>query len=147
MKKSNVIVKFDTFVSEGLGEIYKDLTMDDAKALAKEIEDALLTFVSDKNFLRVRAESGLGVNVFVTFAKGKDKTEWAHQIIQNDPAYVVLMITAGPKGLTMDKVNVSYQIKKAGIKPITQKSGTKEQIIAHLVKWFSANIDALNKIK
>ena len=134
-------------INEGLGETYEKLTLADAKVLAEEIKDALQTFVPDKNYLLVRAESGLGTNVFITFAKGKNKEEWPHQIMRNDPAFISLMVTADPKGLAMNKVNYAYTLKKAGIKPITDKTGTKDQVVAHIVKWFSANIDALNETK
>ena len=85
-------------------------------------------------------------SVYLDFAKGKDKTEWPHQIRMNDPSYISLMITADSKGVSINIVSMSYKIKRSGIKPIMQKRGNKAQIISYLTKWFSSNIGALNAI-
>lgn len=71
-----------------LSEASKIMTVDEfIKGLESVIKKSF-----PKSFVKVQASGNLGTSIFVTFALGKDKSEWQNGIIHNDPLHHQWMI-------------------------------------------------------
>ena len=75
---------------------------DFVSSVAKEIKK-----IFPKSFVQVTA-SRLGSGIIIRFAIGKDKSEWANGIIQNDPLHTIFFIDGFDKDSnTTDKMELS----------------------------------------
>ncbi len=70
---------------------YKEESKTNAVDFASKIEDEIKK-IFPKSYVQVDFSNRLGTSIIISFALGKDKSEWAHGIIQNDPARMNLFI-------------------------------------------------------
>jgi hypothetical protein len=145
--------------SDGVQNAYEKMLME-AKGPMKVSEfisslESAIKKSFPKSLVRVQASKNLGSSIGVTFALGKDKSEWANGIIHNDPLHHVLMIGWNEFAedaflkdkITLDKPNIGGSLKvlpeegsymafgrvKLGFR---KKTAPPEGIVKHLGNYF-----------
>lgn len=115
-----------------------------AQKIAIDLNDEIKTIFPD-SFVSARASTSLGGGFHVTlhFALGLDNSEWQNGIIQNDPAYMILFVYSD----SVDLVQVSYNMRKAGVPIIRQRKCTPEEGVKHIFNYFEKNKDAILALK
>lgn len=128
----------------------KTMTVDEfIKGLESNIKK-----IFPKSFVKVQASGNLGTSIFVTFALGKDKSEWVSGIIHNDPLHHQWMIgfnSFAENAFIKDKIEAEISIggsmktkpeegsfmafgrAKIGWR---KKTDTPEKIIVHFTNYF-----------
>jgi hypothetical protein len=132
-----------------------------AHELAKEIEAAILK-IFPLSFVSASYSTNLKSSISIYFALGRDKSEWANGIVQNDPAYSIFkvwgigenstltdnlelkMLTGGniytlpPEGshLAMGRHKVSFRKSK----------GNRDKILKGVNTYFKRLKDELKKV-
>lgn len=117
----------------------------EAQDFAFDLENKLKPLFPD-NMLELRTGKALipGYNITMWFTVGKNRSEYESGIIHNDPAYMILHIYANSLSVS----HIGSGLRKAGIKKLSEKNkGTIEQIIAHIVKYFTVNAEAIKALK
>lgn len=143
----------------------KDLLFEEisgnAYDLAAEIEKTIRKHFPN-SFISVYFNSNIHPSISIRFTIGKDKSEWANGIIQNDPLWQVLMISSGINRngdivgkLSLERISGgSFAIKpEPGSHlafgrhkvPFRKVSGDSRKIISGVDKYFSKVKSELKK--
>lgn len=139
----DIVDKINEATADKDGEAEK-LAADIGKAIKKHFK---------KSFINSRVAKMLGKAIVVTFALGKDKSEWSNGIIDNDKAFHKFMIHLsdssgsylGDDGSLPDKLTIEmlqggsiYGPNFTGSAKVgwRKKTGSPEAIVKHMDKYF-----------
>jgi len=102
--------------------------------------------IAKDNFFMARQQSMIGNVVSISFALGKDKSEWPHGIFENDPAKIKMLIQTENDGstVTLNIVSKAYEIKDI---KINSKTGTPEQVTKYVIEKLKKVIPEINSKK
>jgi hypothetical protein len=107
------------------------------KQAENEIRTALLKIVGNKHYFDVEFSDNLVDHITITFAKGKDSSQWEFGSIRNDEFHFCVILHTHPKGVSIESIHIPWlAIKNTGLKKIRTKSGDMKSIIKHLEKYF-----------
>lgn len=153
-----ILEKIDTFLTKNLNE------STDAETFANMIQNTIRKNFS-KSFVRVSFDKRLGKSIQISFLLGKDKTEWANQIPENDPMkhmFFIWLNKMGDDDILPEKIGIelsqggyllvrpkegshlAYDRVKIGFR---KKTGTPEQILKHVDTYFKKAKQVLLKNK
>lgn len=119
---------------------HKKLTEEikDGPGLASEIESTIKKYFP-KSYVETEWDTNLAPSVGIRFALGKDKSEWTHGIMRNDPAFILINIFGFEKDGTIQKplefkpgksaIMLDTGLMKTGI---SKKVGNPDQILKHI---------------
>jgi hypothetical protein len=101
-----------------------------AEDFVTQIEDVIKK-IFPKSFVQVRYSTSLGhKSIFIQFALGKDKSEWANGIIQNDPLHHQIWIYGiKDDGTLMDKVKMEAHSGGRLILKENDESGFRSKVV------------------
>jgi len=115
--------------NESLMEAYNKILMNEAKIMTvSEFVDSLekaIKKIFPKSLVIVKASKNLGSSIDFTFALGKDKSEFANGIIQNDP--LLHKFTIGWNSFTEDrfiKDKIEVEAIQGGILTVMPEEGS-----------------------
>lgn len=110
--------------------------------MANDIKNIILKYFK-RSYAHVKATHNLGDSIIITFALGKDGSEWANNIIHNDPAHTLIFVRGFNKdGSLLDKQQTEMSmggLRLAGERiriPYNKKTGTKDQVLKHIDQYF-----------
>jgi len=152
-----LLEKIDNYLTKNLNE------STNAVEFAETIQNTIRKNFS-KSFVNVNLSNRLGKSIQISFLLGKDKSEWASGIAENDPMKHMLFIFLGKMGednILPDKIKIelsqggSLAVKsenphlafdrvKIGFR---KKTGTPEQILKHIDNYFKKAKQVLLKNK
>ena len=107
-----------------------------------------------KSGIAIRHSTNLGSSISLRFTLGKDKSEWANGIVHNDPMHHVFSIAYGQidkDGNLAEKIKIELPMVGGWLQISSKnphlasdrvkigwrkKTGTPEQVLAHLGKYF-----------
>jgi len=95
-------------LNEKFSQVLRESNLEDTPAgkFAAELKQIVLKHFPH-SFAYARFDVGLTPSIFVTFALGKDKTEWINTYLENDPAKHKFSIFGMTKeGFTTDKMTM-----------------------------------------
>ncbi len=144
LQSSGALPSFESFLgSRNASEAQAhDLTPETAQVMADALQKAIGPLFPDNKFAAYYTRI-IGHLVRIDFTKGKTSADYQSGIAMNDPSYTSLLIWGDPKGYRMEVSQFPYRLKKDGVKPPVAKSGTMEQVLKHLVAYFTKNQKSL----
>lgn len=115
----------------------------EAQDYADDLQAKLMPLLPN-NFVSVRVGRSLGggFDITFTFAVGANRNEWQSGIIHNDPGHTWFTMYANE----IYSPSQTYRVKQAGIPKLRAKKGAAEDLVKHIVTYFTKHGAALNAL-